>query len=141
MVLAILGVLSAIAVPKFQRSIARQRADAAATRVAADLRFARKRAMQRSTTQSIVFTLAAGNDAYGLPSVPGLNDPTTAYRVPLSAEPYNASLTTVTLGGDLTLIFDGFGVPDSGGTIVLRVGEFVKTITINASTGEPTISP
>lgn len=141
LVLSIVGVLSAIAVPRFQRSIVKARADAAANRIAADLRLARARAIQKSTTQSVVFTRAAGNDAYGLPGVPGLANPSAAYRVSLSGEPYLASFVSVTAGGDQTLIYDGFGVPDSAATIVVQAGEFQRTITVDATTGEAVIAP
>lgn len=141
MVLSIVGVLSAIAVPRVQRSIARQRADAAANRIANDLRYARKRAIQQSASQSLVFVRSAGNDSYGMAGVAGLDNPSAAYRVSLSGEPYLATLASVSFGGKLSVAFDGFGMPDSGGTVVVQVGEFVKTITVDGTTGEPAILP
>ncbi len=141
LVLSIVGVLSAIAVPRFQRSIVKARADAAANRIAGDLRLARARAMQKSTTQSVVFTRAAGNDGYGLPGVADLTNPSAVYRVSLSGEPYLATLVSVTAGGDQTLIFDGFGVPDSAAKIVVQAGEFQRAITVDGTTGEAVIAP
>lgn len=141
MVLSILGVLSAIAVPRFQRSIGKQRADAAANRIAADLRYARKIARQKSAAQAVAFVRATGNDTYGMAGVAGLDNPASAYRVSLSGEPYYAALTSVSFGGLATVTFDGFGVPSSGGTVVLRVGEFTRTVTVDGTTGEAVVAP
>lgn len=141
LVLSIIGVLSAIAVPKFQRSLAKQRADAAANRIAADLRYARKLAMQQSSRQGVIFARSPGHDSYGMAGVSGLENPASAYRVSLSDEPYNASFLSVSFGGTLTISFDGYGVPDNGGSVVVQAGEFTRTVSVDAVTGEVVISP
>ncbi len=39
------------------------------------------------------------------------------------------------MGGDVQLIFDGYGVPDSGGLITVQVGDATRTVAINPDTG------
>jgi hypothetical protein len=45
----------------------------------------------------------------------------------------------VDLGGDATLVYDGYGNPDSAGTIVIQLGQYTKRITIDPDTGAATI--
>jgi len=44
---------------------------------------------------------------------------------------------SASFGGDATLIYDGFGKPDSGGQVVIAVGAYQKTILVDAGTGQP----
>ncbi len=39
---------------------------------------------------------------------------------------------------DLVLVFDRFGVPDSGGTVTLHCGGFQKLVIVAAATGHVT---
>jgi hypothetical protein len=67
-----------------------------------------------------------------------MNDPDrpgAAYAVDLTASPYQVTLNSVNLGNDTTLVYNGYGVPDSAGTIVVQAGNFTKTVTIDSSTG------
>ncbi len=59
----------------------------------------------------------------------------TAYEVLLSEEPYRTSIVSADFGGDLDIIFDVFGVPDSGGSVVISVGNRVRNVTVQAVTG------
>lgn len=138
LVIAILGIVAGIAVPRFGNFIARRRVDAAATRIATDLALARREAKFSSSTLTVSFNVGA--DSYTLV---GMDDPDHAgreYAVPLTEEPYNASITSADFGGDFEVIFDGYGVPDSGGTLVVAVGSYRKTLTLNADTGRVTVS-
>lgn len=42
-------------------------------------------------------------------------------------------------GGD-SVVFDRYGRPDNGGTVVVRIGGEQRTITVNAVTGQVDIS-
>ncbi len=39
------------------------------------------------------------------------------------------------VGGDEEIIFDGYGVSDSSGSVVIDVGGYQKTVTLDADTG------
>lgn len=120
MVIAIIGVLAAVAVPRFAGAIARQRGEQASRRIALDLAYARQRAIQTSVPQSVVFDVAT--DSYTLPGVPHLDDSTKDYKVVLSDEPYSVHLVKVDFGGTATVTFDIHGTADSTGTVAVEVG-------------------
>ena len=54
--------------------------------------------------------------------------------------PDGVRIVSADLGGDDAVIFRGHGEPDSGGTIVLGIGDDRLTVTVNAGTGAVTLS-
>jgi prepilin-type N-terminal cleavage/methylation domain-containing protein len=137
LVLAVVSVLAAVAVPRFTDFLARQRLDAACRRVVADLDYARRMARYLSKSRTVKFNVAQGE--YSLTGVPDLDRPASTYTISLRKDPYEASILSVDIGGDTEITFNGFGTPDSGGTIRLLVGGQQKTITVDADTGRATI--
>jgi len=138
LVLVIIGVVSAVVVPRFGASVARYRLEAAAQRVTADLRLVRQRAQQASLAQTIVFDAVA--DTYGVATMPDPDHPNGTYLVRLDRAPYEVNLVSADFGGDAELVFDGHGQPDSGGTLVLRLGTSQQTLTVSAETAQVTVS-
>ena len=135
LVLAIITVMSAMAVPRYTRAQQRYRADAAAQRLLADLAMARSRANTTSTSQAVIFTVATSQ--YQMPGVTDLKNQSSNYTVKLGDAPYQATLQSVDFGGGAVQVtFDGYGNPSSGGTLVIQAGEFVRTILLNANTGK-----
>jgi prepilin-type N-terminal cleavage/methylation domain-containing protein len=136
-VVLIIGILAGIALPRYADAIATRHLDAAARRLVIDLSLARSRAKTTSASQTVVFDVSA--DQY---DVVGMDHPDHAgeeYRVHLSDEPYQAKIVSVQLGGDTEIVFDGFGVPDTEGTIVIQVGAYQKTVIIDALTGQASV--
>ena len=143
MVLLIIGVLSGIAIPRYGRSLARHRLDVAAERIVRDLEYARRAAIDSSTSRTVRFAPAI--DTYSIDGVADLRHGDGVYTVELAAEPYKVVLVSTTLdaaGADdiQAIIFDGFGHPDSGGTITIDLGGETRTITVDPDTGKPTRS-
>lgn len=138
-VVAIIAILAAMAIPRFGDSVARQRADAAARRIAADLELARKHAIHASVSQTVRFNPKPEND-YILQDMQDLDHPDQDYRVDLSAEPYTATLVSADFAGSTQVIFDIYGKPDSGGTVRIEVGKHYRTVTLDAETGRTSIS-
>lgn len=66
--------------------------------------------------------------------------PDQPYQVAVATEPYSATVVSADFGGDTEVIFDGYGVPDSDGTIVIQVGSYQRTLTVNAQTGRVSVS-
>ncbi len=130
----IIAILSAIAIGRYGDFAVRYRGEAAARRVAADLRLARSRAMTSSTNQSVIFDVEANR--YSLPGVADLNRPSEAYTTDLSQEPYAAKLVSAAFGESPQVSFNGFGLPDSGGAVTVRAGSVEKTVTVDGQTGE-----
>jgi Tfp pilus assembly protein FimT len=133
MVIVLVGVMAGIAMPRYARSIARYRADMAAKRIVADLNLAQSRARSQSASQTVTFT-AASNE-YQIVGMADIDHLTSTYTVKLSEEPYNVTLTGATFGGDSSIVFDIYGVPDSTGSAVVTCGDVTKTITVNVDTG------
>ncbi len=65
--------------------------------------------------------------------------PAAEYKVALSEEPYNATIVSADFGGDAEIIFDGWGVPDSGGSVLVQVGSHQKTIDVDPDTGRASV--
>ena len=130
MVVFIIGVISTLAVPRYSNFVAQHRAESAARRIAADIALARRHARLTSTSQTIQFDVST--NAYVVSGMSSLDNPAGFYAVSLADEPYDASISSVT--------FDGYGVPDTGGSIVIGVGVYSRTIQIDAATGRTTIS-
>lgn len=137
LVIAIMGILAAIASPRYGLAIARYRAETAAQRIVNDLNETRDRAWSTGTNQTVIFTPAS--DSYVIVGMAPLDGQAGDYTVDLTEEPYGASLMSATFGGDSTVIFNGYGVCDSDGTIVVQVGDYQYTIVLNAEIGTASI--
>lgn len=133
-VVVILAIATAIAVPRFSRAVENQRASAAVTRIAADLRLARTEARSRSAGQSVVFNVAG--DSYQMTNQPRLDRRAGVYVVNLGDEPFHAKLDSVTLSaGGSTISFDGYGQSNTDATIVVSAGGFTKQVLLDGQTG------
>ena len=134
-VLTIVALLAGIAVPRFSSSIARQRAVAAAKRVAADLSMARHRAVHSSESTTVTFS----GSGYVVSGARHLDRSTDTYKVDLSANPYEAQILAADFGGDPEITFDIYGNPDSEGTVVVAVALWQHTITLDPNTGKTNV--
>lgn len=133
LVLVIVAIMAGVAVPRFTGSNTRLRSAAVAQRIAADLAAARGRARSLSTSQTVIFNLVA--NTYELPGLQSLDRAASPYVVELSNEPYKATVVSADFAGAPQIIFDGYGHPDNGGSVVVRVGEVLKTIVVDPQTG------
>jgi prepilin-type N-terminal cleavage/methylation domain-containing protein len=124
LVLATVAVVAAMAAPRYAGALANYRSRCAAQRVATDLAAAAAEALAQSSARTVRFDRAAA--AY---TVNG------GAPVRLDQEPYRAALVSVDLGGDEAITFDGYGAPDSGGTIVVRSGSFTRSVRVDPLTG------
>lgn len=133
-VVVVTAVLAAIAVPRFGNSLAIHRVDTAAQRIAADLTLAQRRARMTSASQRVVFNPA--DDTYELIGVNHMDHVGQAYVVSLAEAPYEAEIESVDFDGDLEIVFDGYGTPRSGGRVIVRVGDHIRQIDLDADTGK-----
>jgi prepilin-type N-terminal cleavage/methylation domain-containing protein len=133
LVVAIVVVAAAVAVPRYGRASGRYRADLAARRVMADLRLAQSWAKAASSSRTVSFSTAASQ--YQLLNIPAPDGMPGDYTVVLSAEPYQADLTNVSFDGSPQVIFNGWGLPDRGGTVTLSAGGQQRTVVVDGVTG------
>ncbi len=137
MVMFIIGVITSIAVPRFAGAIAHQRVEAAARRLVVDLALARRHAKASTTSQTVSFDTVT--NSYRLIGMKHPDHPAAEYEVSLSEEPYDAIIVSADFGGDAEIIFDGWGAPDSGGSVLVQVGSHQKTIDVDPDTGQASI--
>jgi len=133
LVLVILATLGAIAAPRYATALDRYHADATARRIVADLELAR--ATARNTSASVTVTFDPGLNSYVMTGVDSLDHPGNDATLVLSVAPYRSQLVATGLGGDDEIVFDGFGVPDLGGTVLIQCGNESRTITVDNETG------
>jgi len=133
-VITIIGIWAAIAIPKSANAITHYRADSAVNRIVKDLALAQEQARTSSASQTVTFDVPG--DSYELVGMQHLGHSSQAYTVSLREDPYGVTLLSVGFSGDSTIIFDGYGKPDSGGSVVIGVGGHKRTISLNPDTGE-----
>ena len=137
LVMAIMVILAAIALPRYADAVVRHQAELAAQRVVRDLHQAQSWAKTRSASCTVSFAVATSE--YQLIGVPSFDGNPGDYNVNLSHDPYDAKLISADLGGDSQVVFDGWGMPDSGGTIVISSGSEQRTVVVDGDTGQMTI--
>lgn len=135
--IATIALLSAIAIPRWAGATSRYQADLAARRIAGDLSLARARANYASTPVTVTFD-TTGN-GYQIAGMPDLDHANAAYTVKLAAPPYGAAIAKVSFGGASAVTFDGYGTPSQGGTVVITVSGWSRTITLDGNTGSTTV--
>jgi type II secretion system protein H len=138
LVLVIMGIAAAIAVPRHAAALARYRAETCARRIAADLEQARDVARQTSGDQTILFNPAA--ECYTLTGRDDPDRPGQPYTVALAGDPYHADLVGATFGAGAAVTFNGFGLPQDGGTVTVESGGYAWTVMVDGESGEVTTS-
>jgi prepilin-type N-terminal cleavage/methylation domain-containing protein len=136
----IIGLLASLIAPRFAQTMSANRAEMAARRLTADLRRVQDAARITSSSLVVRFTVSPTASLYEAPGLPDLDHRGGHYVVRLHDDPYHVELATVSLGGDNELVFDGQGKPDTAGTITVRAGDHVRTITIDGPSGHTSVA-
>ena len=127
-VLAIIGIMAAVATQAFNNSHQQAKLQQAADRLTADLRLTANQARQRQQTIDLVVnTAACSYQATGVKSLTGKDD----INVDLGEPPYEISSITMNFGGDTKVSFDRQGHVATTGNIVLTMRN--KQIVIDVS--------
>ena len=134
-VMLVISICLAVAVPRFVESMVLARVNAAARRICGDLAMAQAQAQATSSPQTVIFTVSDSASQYQITGLRDPDHPAKTYTVKLCDAPYSALLRSVACGGDTTLVFNGFGIPDSPGTIIVQVGQQTRTILIESDNG------
>lgn len=135
-VIAIIAVISAIALPHWSSAMLDQQMNLALKRISSDIALAQSRANYGSTTVTLNFS--PSTNSYQIVGMPDPDRPAQTYTVNLSASPYYLTLTSASFGGSTSLAFDGYGTPLAGGTIVLSQGSTSRTLTVDGTSGRVT---
>lgn len=139
-VLVIMAVAAAVAIPRFSGAQERYRVEAAAQRLRADINLARTRALTTSRPQVLEFKQSS--NYYCMDGERDFTQPTnTKYEVFLDQEPYRVLVASVDFGGDETVVFNHFGLPDTAGEVVLVGGDRSRRVVLDPVTGKADIAP
>ncbi len=128
-VVAIMGVMAALAAPRYASSMQLRRFESAARRVYSDVAMARESARTSSSARTLRFSVT--DSSYLMLGSNALTGgrPTA---VELGEAPYGAEITHADFAGGADLVIDGFGRIVEGGEVGLRIGELQATIVFTA---------
>jgi prepilin-type N-terminal cleavage/methylation domain-containing protein len=133
-VILLIGISAAIVMPRYSAALCNYRVSAAARRLVADLAYAQSVAKSSSSTCTITFNPNANSYQLSGTAVYGASNATSS--VSLQADPFQATFASISLANaSPTLTFNGYGIPSTGGTIVIQSGTAQKTLTIDPDTG------
>ena len=142
-VLVILGIIAAIAVPMYT-SAASVQLSVAADMIASDLEYAKSMAISTGKTYQVVFDTAA--ESYSIKDNAGnkIDHPVhigIKYDVSFASDSRlnKVDIVSTTFGASATIKFDYLGSPDNGGTVLLRAEGNPMTVIIESVTGYITI--
>lgn len=136
-VILIIGILAAVATPRYFDAIERNRAEATGKRVTSDLELARRHARLTSASRTVTFD--TGAESYTMTGVADPNHRGTAYSVNLGNTGYSGELVSADFGGNASVTFDRHGRPNNGGSVVVQSGSYQHTVTVEATTGRVTL--
>lgn len=129
-VLAIVGTLGAIAVPRYGFAIERYRSIAAYDRVVADLTNVQRKARATGTIWTVVFDNPGTRyNVYNAPATE-VSDSLPVSTVVLGADPYNATITLADIDGRDYIEFDMYGQPTASGAVYLKSGRIEQIVSV-----------
>jgi prepilin-type N-terminal cleavage/methylation domain-containing protein len=152
MVIAIMGILLAVAYPRLSGYMLRDRVRRAAQKVASDIRLAQSQAIHPRTATAVTFRV--DQDAYGrwfvdrtvaspdwyLAEDIHAADNQAVYS--LSADQtYSVAIVSADFGGDPVIVFDPYGVPLAEGSVWLGVGRMRVQVEVEGALGRVTVHP
>jgi prepilin-type N-terminal cleavage/methylation domain-containing protein len=160
-VVLIIGIMAAVAVPSYRDSLQVFRAEAASRRICADLNYARRMAVASESDQRVHFytndVTVPNDEKYELMDQSHIDHPGQPYTVDLSQTTYPARIISVAFTNanaftsPLQVQFDMYGKPHAGdpptdpiaplssGQIIVACGSEQRTVVVNPITGEASI--
>lgn len=142
-VVLLLGIMAAVAAPRFFDAMEQFKVDAAAKRVRSDLELARSNAKVCGKDCTVVFFVIS--NVYSASPMDDPNHRNTKffgipyYAVDLNETEYPVDLVSASFAGWEFVTFNRFGKPSKGGTVVIQSGSYQKSIVVDATTGRSSI--
>jgi type II secretory pathway pseudopilin PulG len=131
---AVIAAVAGVAIPRYSQAMVIYRADSAARIVCKDLDLARTRAKMQA--RSVTVTLDPAADSLAIEGMKDMDHPSESFVRDLADEPYRASIGDADFGGDAVVIFNGFGLPDSEGSVELSCGDQSRTVRLDGASGK-----
>ena len=145
MVVLIIGIMVAVATPRFSESFQHGKLAATANQIAGHIDYIRRVAVNEGKTTT--FHCDGTRDRYYSGEVPFTHDPSKLIRVDIKTEHHSAFELVADFDGHTSLSFDLEGVPHVGsaplrsGTVTVFYGDHIYDVHIAAGTGETTVTP
>jgi len=154
MVMLVMGILAAVAAPRYSSSTASFRVEAAAKRIVADLNYVRLRARMTGNASEGWVSFFPSLEKYRLTAVPDPDHPSNEYWIDFAKTAYPVDLVSATFTNVLgvtsaeALKYDLYGFPKSGtspiaalasGQIVVASGGQQRTVVIDPVTGKASV--
>ncbi len=138
MVVVLLAALLAITVPRYAAATSNYHVNMAAQKVAADLLRVRSEAFNQSLHHTVTFSTSSIQ--YTMTGVTDMNNKSNANTVVnLATSPYNVTAVSANFGGQASVTFDGYGMPNSGGQVTLTANGVQQTVTVDGTAGNITV--
>ncbi|MFN7627854.1 MAG: GspH/FimT family pseudopilin [Pirellula sp.] len=134
--LFVLGIVAAVAIPKYTASLNRYRTQVACQRLVQDIELARRHA--RFTAQTVTLFVSFNKNFYRIDPLDSPLRPSSTYQVILddtllcpiiNGLPSPISKSTQS---DLTITFDRFGVPDASASVGICCGQSSGQVQLSA---------
>ncbi len=132
-----MGILGAVAIPRWGQALSKIRLEAATNRLLADLAAARTDAISTCQQRTIIFDIA--QDQYSMQGLHWLSPVGTQTLVDLKVAPYCSQINSVDFNSTTQVTFDRFGAASHNGIIQLRNGSKTATIRVDAQTGKASL--
>lgn len=132
----IMGILTAVAVPKFADTLHRHRLTNAARQLKADIDLARRFARAKTSSETLTFNTTS--ESFSFSSLTDPNHHSLLKLIDLSKSPFQCEITDVNFNSTTAVTFNSYGVPDNGGTITLSCASYQMVVTVDAETGGAT---
>jgi Tfp pilus assembly protein FimT len=127
----VVGIMAAVAAPRFAEAIQYHSVEMAAKRIVADLELTRSVAYTTGGSQTVRFDAQAGT--YQLVGIVDPDRPkATDTTVNITDTPYSCQFRSI---DNSVLTYNGHGLPNTGAQIVIRNGSLQRTIRVNATSG------
>jgi len=136
-VIAVLGVLTAIALPSFQSTLERRRLVGATDILYANLQYARSEAIKQN--QAVQFSFSTGTWCYGIDDDGANCDCTspasctvdTVQKVVNGSDYQNVTIATTNFAGTSFTFNSRQGIPSDDGTFTLTINGQSKSVSVN----------
>jgi len=137
-VLVIISAFAGLALPAYGSAVARYRLDSAAYELSGELDRAAAHARMVGAMVTIRFNVAG--DTVEFDDVPHRTTNATSYSIDLRESPRDAGIVSADFNTAEEYTVSGFGVPSSGGVVMLQNTAAARQLTIDAATGRSRVS-
>ncbi len=126
LVVVVIGTLAGVAIPRLNSSNDHARADQVVDHI--ETMYEKARGMARARSKQVELFILKSTDQIRIRI-----DGVIVERTYLSESPYRADITNMFFAGNNNIVFDGYGMPNVDGYLIVKVGGVERTISFGAA--------